>query len=244
MKIDLSGKKALVLASSKGIGFGIAEQLSHSGARVAIASHHEAQLSEGIQLLKNGLGILGDLSKPGEAARITSEAMNQLGGIDILVTNAPHPARGHFSDLSLDDWQSSFQGIFLSVIESVQVALPLMKKQKDGRIIMITSTAAKEPLPGMMTSSSFRSGLHGFMKSLALETAPFGITVNALLPGFTTTASFGTPAHQETYLPKIPVGKFAETSDHGNLATFLASPQAKMITGQTIAVDGGFLRSF
>lgn len=237
MSNELAGKRALVLAASSGIGLGIAESLSVAGAKVVISSRTSKQLN-------NLLHITGDLTKAGDAKRIVLEAVEKLGGIDILVTNAGHPVRGNFSDVSMEGWQTSVQGLFLSVVEAVQSALPIMTAQKYGRIIFVTSIAAKEPLSGMTTSSSLRAGVLGLMKTLSIETAPSGITVNALLPGFTSTPGFGTPAHQEKYLPMIPMGKFATPSDHGDLVAFLASDRAKMITGQAISVDGGFLRSY
>jgi 3-oxoacyl-[acyl-carrier protein] reductase len=235
---SLVSKKAIVLCGSSGIGFGIASELKMEGVRTAITGRTESKLKDA----QNRTGI--DFIKSVDHAfpRKTKEAVfalcENLEGLDILVIHSPAPPKGLVETTTLEQWQDGFQRITLVAIEAIQSALPYLKNSKSPRIIFILSTAAKEPIPGMLVSSTLRAGMLGLMKSLSRELAPHQITVNAILPGYTRTGDAAvTGQHHLESL--IPLQRLAEPLEHGKLVKFLASDEASYITGQTIAVDGG-----
>ncbi|GAB4320999.1 MAG: SDR family oxidoreductase [Candidatus Sumerlaeia bacterium] len=244
MELGLKGRRALVLAASAGLGRGIAAALAGEGARVAIAARREEPLRRSAEQI-GAVPLIGDLSRSGEGRRLVEAAAAALGGVDILVTNAGGPPRGAFEDLNTGHWLEGFQGLFLSAVEAVAAALPPMKERRWGRLLLVTSVAAREPIPGLTVSSALRAGLLALMKSLSRETAPFGVTVNALMPGYTQTerlAELGVGI--EALAAQIPAGRLGRTEELGALAAFLASEQAAYITGQAIACDGGFLQGW
>jgi 3-oxoacyl-[acyl-carrier protein] reductase len=243
MDLQLKGKRALVFGSSAGIGYAVAESLKKEGALVYLNGRNQEKLSKACQALNADGFISGDLTKAGEAKRITLEAIEKLSGLDIIVTNTGGPAKGTFPEVTLEQWQTDYQAIWLSVVETMQTALPQMKEQNYGRILMITSIAAKEPLPGLTTSNGLRAGLAGLAKSVATEYAAHGVTLNLLLPGYTNTERLqNLNLSQEKVEQMVPAGRLGEPRELANLATFLASPLAGYITGQSISVDGGVLK--
>ncbi len=243
MDLDLKGKKALVLGSSSGIGRAIAQALVREGAQVALSARREETLAEAAKAISAHAFIAADLSKAGESRALVNKAIAKLGGLDILVLNAGGPNKGTFADITEGQWHQDFQSLWMSVVEALQTALPLMKEKKHGRILLITSLAAKEPLAGMTTSNSLRAGLTGLTKSVSSEVAPYGITINALLPGYTNTERLKELGlTQDTISKLVPAGRLAEPSEIGDLAAFLSSSRASYITGQAIAIDGGAIR--
>ncbi len=244
MDLKLHDKKALVFGSSAGIGRAIAESLILEKASVMINSRHEDRLQQCVQELKAKGGVVADLTQATQAQHAVGEAISKMNGLDILVMNTGGPSKGTFSDISTAQWHTDFQNLWMSFIEAVNAALPVMKKQKYGRIILVTSLAAKEPLPNLTTSNGLRAGLAGLCKSLANEVAADGITVNLLLPGYTDTDRLKElKLSEEKIRQMIPAGRLGDPQELASLACFLASPLAGYITGQSIAVDGGVLRS-
>ena len=187
MDLQLKDKKALVFGSSTGIGRAIAESLISEQVQVIVNSRDADRLGQSVSELKARGGVIADLSEDTQAQRAVTEAILKLNGLDILVMNTGGPKKGSFSEISADQWHYDFQNLWMSFVESVKAALPSMKKQRYGRIILVTSLAAKEPLPNLTTSNGLRAGLAGLCKSLANEVAGDGITVNLLLPGYTDT---------------------------------------------------------
>jgi 3-oxoacyl-[acyl-carrier protein] reductase len=186
-----------------------------------------------------------DLDQPGTGAALVEKAAQSLGGLDILITNTAGPKAAPFLDISSSDWEAGFRRVYLSAVESIQAALPLMKKQKSGRIILLTSCAAKEPIPNLTVSNGLRAGLLGLMKSISNEVASEGITVNAVLPGFAKTEALGRlKLAEEELAAQVPAKRIGEPREVAALFVFLASEAASYITGQAIACDGGFLKSF
>ena len=242
MDLKLGGKKALVFASSDGLGKAVSQTLAGEGVMVVINGRTE----EALKKTANEIGafdfLVGDLSQEGEAQRITEEAIRRLGGIDIVVTNAPGPEKGSFLEVGYGQWKEDYQGLWLSVVESLQVALPVMKKNGYGRILLITSIAGERPLRNLTTSNGLRAGLFGLAKSIAQEVAEVGITLNLLLPGYTETKRLRElNLSPETVRQMVPAGRLGNPSELADLSAFLASPKASYITGQSIAVDGGVL---
>ena len=184
-----------------------------------------------------------DLTKPGAAKDLVEKAIQTLGGLDILVTNTGGPQKNNFQDVSSEQWATDFQSLWMSVVESLNAALPGMKKQKYGRILMITSLAAKEPIAGLTTSNGFRAGLAGLAKSIVNEVASEGITINLLLPGYTATDRLkDLKLTEEKIRQLVPAGRLGDPRELADLACFLSSPKAGYITGQSIVIDGGALR--
>ena len=164
--------------------------------------------------------------------------------MDILVTNTGGPPAGAFEKITANDWHKSFDNLWMSTVESVLAVLPYMRQQKWGRILAITSISAREPQPGLVISNSLRAGLLGLVNSVSRDVAKDGITVNALLPGYTATERLTELGVDDATMgPKIPAGRIGRPEEFAALAAFLASDRASYITGQAIAVDGGYLNS-
>lgn len=242
MDFGLKGKKALVLASTKGLGRAIAGGLIAEGAEVIISGRQQTQAQETAHALGAKGGIAIDLSHPGAGRRAVEEAQALLGGIDILVTNAGGPPPGSFKEMSETQWQEGFQSLWLSVTDAIATCLPAMQAQSWGRILMVTSSAAKEPVAKLTISNGLRAGLLGLMKSLAKEVAKDNITVNALLPGKILTDRIRQLyPDMETLTREVPMGRIGTPEEFAALASFLASTRASYITGQAIAIDGGLM---
>lgn len=243
MDLKLKGKKALVMGGSSGIGRAIAQSYIQEGATVAICSRDAGKLETAAKELGTPHFFTCDLSKAGEAKAVCEKAIATLGGIDILVTNTGGPKRGNFADISTEQWHTDFQSLWMSVVESLNVVLPIMQKNKFGRVLLVTSFAAKEPRAGLTTSNGFRAGLAGLIKSVANEYASFGITLNLLLPGFTNTDRLkDLKMTDEQVRGLVPAGRLGDPRELADLAVFLGSPLSSYTTGQSITVDGGVLR--
>lgn len=243
MDLNLKGKTALVFGSSSGIGKAVAQSLINEGVKVALSSRSKEKLETTAQEIGASTIIPCDLSKPGEATKAVEKTISEFGSLDILVTNTGGPAKGSFMDVSLNQWNTDYQSLWLSVVESLHASLPSMKKNNYGRVLLITSIAAKEPLAGLTTSNGLRAGLTGLVKSVATEYAPFGVTFNLLLPGYTATDRLkNLNLSDEKVKSMVPCGRLGQPSELADLATFLASEKGSYITGQSIAVDGGVLK--
>lgn len=242
MDLQIKDKRALVLASSEGLGKAVAQSLIEEGAKVIISSRSEEKLLVTLKEIGAFDFITCDLSVKGAAADLVKEAAEKLGGLDILVTNAGGPPAGTFNDITDSQWEKSFQSLFMSLVESIRVAELEMAKAGWGRIIMITSVAGKEPIHNLTISNAIRAGVHGLMNTLSKELASKGITVNALLPTYTETERLKDLGRDlSDMIAKVPVGRLGVPEELGKLATFLASNHAGFITGQAIGYDGGSL---
>ncbi|MBI5272567.1 MAG: SDR family oxidoreductase [Chlamydiia bacterium] len=245
MDLGLKGKRVLVEGASTGIGYAIAQAFVEEGAYVAIGSSDPEKIKKAASTLGIDAFFSVDLDREGAGASLVQSAAKRLGGLDVLVTNTGGPKAGYFGSLSMKDWESGFRRLWMSAIESIHAALPLMQPQRAGSILLLTSVAAKEPMDGLTLSNSYRAGLLGFMKSLSREVAPHGVTMNAVLPGYTKTERLAELGHQEEeILRQIPMKRLADPSETAALFVFLASSRARYITGQAIACDGGYLRSY
>lgn len=243
MDLGLKGKRVLVQGSSSGLGLAIAKAYADEGAIVAISSRDEKKLLLAQSQIPRSLPFICDLNEKGSGRYLVQEVVKKLGGIDIVVTNTGGPGKGAFTELSREDWVKGFDGLYLSAIESIVEALPHMKAQHWGRILLSTSTAAKEPIPGLTISNSLRCGLLGLMKSLSQEVAADQITVNALLPGYTRTDRLKELGQDENELAaSVPAKRLGTAEEYAALALFLGSMQAGYITGQAIACDGGLIK--
>ncbi|HEY5022436.1 MAG TPA: SDR family oxidoreductase, partial [Gemmatimonadaceae bacterium] len=183
-------------------------------------------------------------------------AFDEFGRVDVLVNNSGGPPSGPFESFTPEMWDAASRLLLKSTVELTRAVLPGMKERRWGRILNITSIAAKQPIEGLMLSNSLRAAVIGFARTLANEVAPFGVTVNNLLPGYTRTdrvqelarAAAGRAAASSAdpvskWEKEIPMGRLGEPREFGALAAFLASERASYITGSSIAVDGGWIRS-
>ena len=260
MDLGISGRVALVGASSKGLGRAIADELAAEGCAVVLCARSEGPLEEARASLAAAgaqvIAIPADLSTPEGCAAVVEGATQAFGPIDILVTNAGGPPAGAFETHSPEAWRSAVALTLESVLNLTRAVLPAMKEQRWGRILNVTSIAVKQPVDGLILSNTVRAAVTGFARTLANEVAPFGITVNNLLPGYTRTdrltelagslAARDGITTQEAFAgwsDQVPMGRVGEPAEFAALAAFLASERASYITAQSIAVDGGWIRS-
>jgi 3-oxoacyl-[acyl-carrier protein] reductase len=243
LKLALETRRALVMGASSGLGKAVAQALAAEGARVALCARNAKRVAAAAAEL-GAEGIVADLSAPGAAAQVVREAEKRLGQVDILVVNTGGPPPGLFAELQDGAWREAFEGLWMSSVGAIQAALPGMRTRRWGRIVVITSIAAREPVPRLMLSNSLRAGLHGLVNALSKEVAQDGITVNALMPGYTVTERLQELQLDLTKLAaQIPARRLGRPEDLAAVAVFLASEPAGYVSGQAIAVDGGLLQS-
>ena len=243
MNLGLDGRCALVMGASRGLGKAIAGALVSEGARVAICARDASRLSATAKEI-GAEAIVCDLPTPAAAAPLIADAEQRLGRLDILVVNTGGPPPALFSDLGDAAWRAAFEGLWMSSVGAIRAVLPGMRARKWGRIILVTSVAAKEPVPKLMLSNALRAGLHGLVNALSREVAADHVTVNALMPGYTLTERLSELKLDEAALAaQIPAGRIGSAEDFGSVGAFLASERAGYITGQAIACDGGLLHA-
>jgi len=241
---------AVVCGSSRGIGFAVAQALQKKGHRVALFARDGECLKEASKALGGAPIIRGDITIPADRERLIAEAFAILGGLEILVINSGGPPAGTFQSTALPLYDKAYELLLKPVVHLHQVATPIFMKAGLGRILTISSLAAREPIPDLILSNTFRAALFGFVKTYARETARHGITSNILLPGYVDTERIrdlaehrgGLEAFLAGVLPNIPVGRLLDPIEIGEAAAFLCSKEASGITGATLAVDGGTLR--
>lgn len=261
MDLGLRGRVALVCGSTRGIGRAVARQLSHEGARVAVNGRTREPTERAARELEaeTGATVLAapaDVADAGQAAALVDHVARELGRLDILFCNAGGPPAAPFRDQPAEAWQAAVETNLLSTIRLASAAVPLMRKLQWGRIICLTSVAAKQPLPGLILSTTARAGVLGFSKALADEVAAEGITVNVVCPGYIATERTVELAQtraarerraieevQRETVTKIPLGRMGRPEELAAAVTFLASDKASYITGAVLQVDGGFTRS-
>ena len=259
MDLGLHDRVAIVAAASKGLGRAIADTLAAEGARVVLCARGADDLDLACRAVKDAGGrchaVVADVSVPADVARVVAEAEATFGPVEILITNSGGPKSGRFETLTPDDWDAASRLLLSSAVGFARAVVPGMRARKWGRIINVTSIAAKQPVDGLMLSNSLRAGVVAFARTLSTEVAPDGITVNNLLPGYTRTqrvvalsgqmaAAGGTTPDDivRRWEAEIPMRRLGEPRELAALAVFLASEQAAYITGQSIAVDGGWIR--
>lgn len=260
MDLGLRDRVAIVAAGSKGLGRAIALELAAEGARVAICARgSEAIKSTVAEIVAAGgtaMGMVADVAKPADITAMVEAVRASYGPIDVLVTNSGGPRSGTFDVLSTEDWDQATRVLLDSAVHFTRAVLPDMRTRKWGRILHITSIAAKQPVDGLLLSNSLRAAVMAFSRTLANEVATDGITVNTLMPGYTrtdrvvdlaqqmATAAGTTPeAIAGKWEAQIPMHRLGEPREFAALAAFLASDRASYITGQSIAVDGGWIRA-
>ena len=260
MELGLTGKIALVAAASRGLGRAVAEELAREGAHLLICARGADALRETAESIRAASGVrvvevAADLSDPADVARVAERALAEFGRVDVLVTNGGGPPAGPFETHSADAWQAAVRQTLMSVVELTRAVLPGMKERRWGRIINVTSIAVKQPVDNLILSNSVRAAVTGFARTLANEVAPFGITVNNVMPGYTRTQRVEELAERNASLKgtspnaeravwegQIPMARLGESTEFAAMVAFLASERASYTTGASIPVDGGWIR--
>ncbi|MFD2924896.1 SDR family oxidoreductase [Halobacillus naozhouensis] len=260
MDLNLGGKVALVIASSQGLGKAIAAQLVSEGADVMLTSRNEEKLKSVSEELKQlGKGSVSyfqaDITNVEDIQSLVENTRETFGKIDILINNAGGPPGGTFDKFDDDDWQKAFELNLLSYIRIIREVLPDLKKE-GGRIINTASSSIKQPIPGLILSNTFRLGIVGLAKSLAEELAPYNILVNTVAPGRIATDRVaaldqmkannqGVSQEQieEASKRNIPLGRYGRPEEFAKVVTFLVSEASTYVTGSSLLVDGGMVKS-
>ena len=251
MDLGIKNKVALVLASSKGLGKAVALELATEGAKVIICGTDAAALATTEQEINaiaanKVLAVICDITDEAQRKNLVEQSVQTFGAIEILVTNTGGPAAGPFEQFKLDDWKHLYNLLFLSAVDIIQQVLPGMKQKGWGRILTITSVAVKQPADNLISSNAVRTSLLGLVKSLSNEVAAFGITVNNILPGYTSTNRLEGLIEKNPKVNEvkenIPMKRFGTTAEFAAAAAFLVSERASYITGQSLAVDGGWIK--
>ena len=253
MDLGLSGKRALVGGGSSGIGAGIATALAADGARVVLAGRTADRLEAQAGTIGAGW-VVADLSTLEGPSGAVTEAVDQLGGLDLLVVNSGGPPQGTFEQLGEDEWTRAIDGTLLSTIRLIRAALPHLREGTGSAIVINLSSSVREPVPGLTTSNTLRPGLVGLIKNLTAEIAP--IRINGVAPGrFTTervrqidasraeSSGLSVEEVQRQTEARIPLGRYGSTDEIGRVAAFLLSPAASYVSGAIVPVDGGMVRA-
>jgi 3-oxoacyl-[acyl-carrier protein] reductase len=261
MDLGLTGRVALVGGSSRGLGYAIALELAAEGCAVVLCARDVATLQDARASIVGATGaqcaaVAADLSEPDGVDLVVRTALDTFGHVDVLVTNTGGPPAGPFEQHSPGTWRAAISQNLESVLNLARALLPSMRQRRWGRIINVTSIAVKQPVDGLILSNSIRAAVTGFARTLANEVAPAGITVNNVLPGYTRTerlvhlAGHNASVHgtdlagaYAKWESEIPMRRLGEPAELAALVAFLASTRAAYITGQSIAVDGGWIRS-
>jgi 3-oxoacyl-[acyl-carrier protein] reductase len=243
MDLGIAGRRAAVAAASQGLGFGVAQALAAEGVKVAICARRRDAVDAAVGKLGDGaVGFVADLSSPEGATGFVDAARDALGGIDILVPNAGGPPPGTFETATIEQYAQAFDLNCRSTIAMCQAAVPAMRAQHWGRVVAITSISVRQPIANLILSNVARAGVTGFLKTLAREVAPDGVTVNSLQPGLHATerlVGLHGGGNLEALGAGIPVGFVGSAEDFGAFGAFLCSESARYITGAAIPVDGG-----
>jgi 3-oxoacyl-[acyl-carrier protein] reductase len=261
MDLGLRGRVALVAGASRGLGRAVADELAAEGAELCICSRDEVGIEAAAATIaaasaRQVLGVAADVSRPADVEGLVAACVREFGRVDILVTNAGGPPPGTFETHTPERWHETYALTLASVLNLVRAVLPGMKERRWGRIISINSIAAKQPVDNLILSNTLRAAITGFARTLANEVAQSRITVNTILPGYTRTERVVDLAEslaqksgvtaadiRAGWEREIPMGRLGEPRELGALAAFLASERASYITAQSIAVDGGWIRS-
>jgi 3-oxoacyl-[acyl-carrier protein] reductase len=257
MDLHLTGKVAMVAGASRGLGFAVAQALAREGAQVSIASREDRAIREAAARIGGDvLATAADVRSAADIERWTAETQRRFGGVDLLFANAGGPPAG--AALSFDDraWQDAVDLLLFSAIRMIRGAVPLMQARGGGAILLSTSSSVKEPIPNLGLSTSVRASVSALAKTLALELASSNIRVNQIIPGRIDTdrvrhldeinagkQGVSPEEARKRAIQAIPMGRYGEPEEYGRVAAFLLSDAARYMTGATVQVDGGLVKS-
>lgn len=261
MDLEIKDKIALIGGSSRGIGRAVAEGLALEGAQIILCARGEDSLNATAKNIRSKyrvkvLAESGDLTDSEFIGHLVEKGLEKFGRIDILVTNTGGPKGGTFAEVEDWDWMQAFEQTLQSANRLIRGCLPSMLENKWGRIVNLTSLTVKQPDPNLILSNAMRSAVVAMAKTLSTEVASGGVLVNNVCPGFTETDRLTDLADRladrtessrtsvfDQWKEKIPLGRLGRPEEIADLVVFLASARASYITGTTISVDGGFVRS-
>ena len=260
MDLGLKGKVAMVAGASRGLGFAVAEALVREGATVSMSSSNLASIDEAAKRLSSGgstvLGTTVDVRNGDHITAWAEKTIERFGGIDLLFTNGGGPPSG--AAISFDEaaWQNAVDLLLFSALRMVRAAVPSMKQRGGGAILLSTSASVKEPIPNLGLSTVLRASVSALSKTLALELAADKIRVNQIIPGRIDTdrvrsldeiagkkQGISADEARKKSMATIPMGRYGEAPEYGRVAAFILSDAAAYMTGSTVQVDGGLIRS-
>jgi 3-oxoacyl-[acyl-carrier protein] reductase len=260
MDLGLNDKTAIVAASSKGLGKAVAHGLAAEGANVTICARHSDVLDKTAAEIREKTGaqvlaVQADLSEASDIKNVVRQTIDRFGTVHVLVTNSGGPPPGFFDDFGDEQWYKAVDSTLMSAVRLTREVLPVMRKQRWGRIIHITSVSVKQPIDSLLLSNAIRPAVVGMAKTLAGQLARDNVLVNNVCPGWTRTdrvdqllkarAAREGVSPEEVYrsiASDIPIGRMAEPQEFANMVVFLASERASYITGGTFPVDGGAIK--
>jgi 3-oxoacyl-[acyl-carrier protein] reductase len=262
MELGLKDKVALVPASSKGIGLGVAKVLAAEGCKVVVSSRNQDSISKARDTIvketrnKDVYSVNADLAVKADVDRLIDQATTKFGTIDILAYNTGPPKPGMFADLNDADWEQGVKLLLMSAVWLTKRVVPSMVQKKWGRLIYITSSTLRQPVPNLVLSNTVRLSLAGLSKSLASEYGSKGLTSNGIMQGHILTdrqrqvaqdislrSGKSVDEAMKQMLQDVPAGRYGLSEEVGYLVAFLASERASYINGTMLAIDGGLIRS-
>lgn len=256
MEFGLRGKRAIVMAASRGLGYASALGLAREGCKLIVCSRDQGRIEAAAAAITKETNaevkaLVADVSSASEAKRLVDAAVSAYGGLEIVVHNAGGPPAGETLQMTEEQWQKAFEQNLLSFTRIVGAAAPEMKKAGYGRVITIASSSIKQPIPNLALSNALRAGVWGIAKTLSRELAPQGILVNVIAPGRIDTERIAELDQanatksgksiedvRKASVGSIPLGRLGRPEELANLVVFLASQAGSYITGQAITVDG------
>jgi len=259
MDLGLRGRVALACGGSSGLGYAVAERLLGEGARVALNGRDQAKLARAVSHLSSlgeVRGFPADVSRPSECSALVNDVHEAMGGPDVVLCNSGGPSPGPFEAHNEATWQAALDASLLSAVHLSRAAVPHMRAKRWGRILCLTSVAARQPSSALILSTTARAGVLGFSKALSDEVAAEGITVNVLCPGLFETDRLRELAEVRGHKDgrpvdsvladmgeSLPIRRIGTPDEFAAAVVFLASEPARYITGTVLSVDGGMTRS-
>jgi 3-oxoacyl-[acyl-carrier protein] reductase len=248
MDLGLEGRAALVTGASQGIGFAIARALAAEGAQVAVSSRSQDKVEAAAAEIGAARAYVHDMTDLDGAPALVQSVEADLGPLAVLVTNTGGPPGGDPLEFTREQWQDAHRELMLGPMALITAALPGMRERGFGRVVNVSSSAAREPIPGLMLSSAHRSGMLATFHTIAGKVAADGVTLNTILPGRIATSRlehlYGSLDEAEKVArQEVPAARLGRAEEIGAAAAFLCSEQAGYITAQALAVDGGLMKS-